>query len=149
MPPGSLRARGKCYGLLANREVSRAIACHGNCLRQVLGAFVTRHKRVTAVGYVFSLVLARTVGFCEVWRWRKDNVGRHFRMNIAKQRNDTGIVKLEGPFFSLWPSAEVVPQFLVTANGNPEDVVCHIVAVQEVNGPSLLHNKNVRLKYQA
>jgi hypothetical protein len=53
---------------------------------------------------------------------------------IAEQRHDARLIEGEGPLFTLGPRPQIVSCFLVAADRSPEDIVLHIVAIQELNG---------------
>src|SRR5579859_104235 len=70
-------------------------------------------------------------------------------MDIAQKRNNAGVVKLEALLLSLGPGAEVVPELLVAADRDPEDVMRDAVAVEKVHSGALLNDNQVRDKHQA
>src|SRR5580700_1598137 len=108
-----------------------------------------RYYGVAAIGNVFDFVIAALVGLGKI-RSRTDNeISLHIRVYVAEQRNDAWLVEGKGSLFTLRPSTEIMSGFLVTANRRPEDVVLHIVAIQEINGCALLHDHEVWDKHQA
>ena len=70
-------------------------------------------------------------------------------MYVAEQRHDARLVKGERTLFALRPGSQIVSGLLVGANRGPEDVVGHVVAIQEVDRCTLLHHHDVRREHQS
>src|ERR1700690_750692 len=143
---GSGQSRPLVRLLFAQRKISLGVAGYGDGLGLILGAFMPRAYRVTAVGNVFNFVTAAIVGFGKIGSWGDDNISLHFRMHIAEQRNHAHLIEGIGTLFALGPRSEIVSCFLVAGDRSPKDVVLHVVAIQELNGCALLHRHNVRSK---
>src|SRR5579864_5972078 len=109
--------------LLGQSEIGFAAARNRNWLGLILRAFVPDDESVTSIRNVFDLVAAAVVRLREVRSWRNNQVSRHFRVYVAEQRHDAGLVKGERPLLALGPGAEIVSGFLVGADRCPKDVV--------------------------
>src|SRR5579863_10437832 len=124
----------QCVRLFAQGEVRFGFSRYGHRLGPVLRAFVPRDHGVAAIGYVFDLVIAAVVGLGKIGSWTDDKIPRHIRVHIAEQRYDARFIEGKGPLFTLGPRPEIVSCFLVAADRSPEDIVLHVVAIQELNG---------------
>jgi hypothetical protein len=130
------------------REIRRAVARNRDRFGLALRTFIPCSYRVASVGDIVDFVGPGFVGLGEVRGRRNDNVGLHLWMHVAHQGNGARIIEFETAFFSLRPSAHVVRQPLVAADRTPGDVVRNRVAVLELDGGTLLHRENVRLKQE-
>src|SRR5271166_5208830 len=89
--------------LLAKREVCRCVASNIHGVGFVLGALMPRSHCVCAVGYVLNLVFAGLIGLREVGCGGNDDIARHLRVNVAKERYHAGVIELERLLLPLGP----------------------------------------------
>jgi hypothetical protein len=68
-------------------------------------------------------------------------------MHVTQQGDDARLIELEGTFFALRPSAEIVSFLFVPADRWPEDVVLHRIVVLEINCRAYLHYENCGLNF--
>src|SRR5271167_1768572 len=101
---------------------------------------------VFAIGNVLDLVIPASVSLGEVWRRANNDVARHLRVDVAKQRHHARLVKFEGTLLALRPGAEIVAFLLVAADRRPEHVVLYRIAVLELHRRPYLHDQDVRRK---
>src|SRR5208282_1004738 len=135
--------------LLTQSEIRLAPAGDGHGLGLILCALMPNGKCVAAVGNVFDLVIARVVSFGKVWSWADDDISRHFRVYVAKQRDYARFIEGKGPLLTLRPRPQIVSRFLVGTNRGPENVMLHAVAIQKLNRCALLYGHDVRCEHQA
>src|SRR5271167_392358 len=135
--------------LLREGKVRLASAGDVHRFRLWLHAFMPGDDVVLAVGNVLDLVVPAGVSLRKVGRRADNDVARHLRMNVAKQRHYAGVVELEGTLLALRPGAKIVSKFFVATDRWPEDVVLYVVAVQELDRCPNLNDHNVRVEHQA
>src|SRR5580700_11650011 len=135
--------------LLAHGEIRFGVARDGDRFGLVLGAFVPHDYGVAAVRNVFDFVIAAVIRFGKIGSWADNEISRHFRVYVAEQRYGARLIEGKRPLFTFGPRPEIVSCFLVAADSCPENIVLHIVAIQELNGCALLYDHDVRRKHQS
>src|SRR5664279_271339 len=94
--------------LVRKRKIDLIGARDAHRLGLLLYPFVPCDEVVLAIWDVIDFVVPALVSLGKVRRWADNDVTRHLRMCVAKQRNHAGLVKLKPALFTLRPGAEVV-----------------------------------------
>src|SRR5712691_5263904 len=106
-----------------------AIAGQVYGLRYRLSLFTPGLEGVLPRRNILDLEVAVLIDHRKVRRRHDNDIPGHLRVDVAEQGGCSRIAKLERLFLSLRPSAEVVREFLVAADGGPIDVVADRVAI--------------------
>src|SRR6516225_1260198 len=132
----------------ASHDRRAGVALKGHCdtagSRHLSGLFLalTRipcRNLVVASRYAGDLEFAGTVWACEIWVLEHQDVGLHFRVNVAEDADVARLVKRMLAHASLVKSAQV--EFV---RANAEDVVGQVVTVAKLYRRAFHHWQHIR-----